>query len=75
LKPLTLYRTVDGRPQDTTIEPPTSADPWDAIAGHFIECILDGKECQAPLRHGLIVQGMMEALLRSAETGREVRLD
>jgi predicted dehydrogenase len=39
-----------------------------------IECILDGKKCAAPLRHGLVVQQMMEALLKSAETGREVRI-
>ena len=30
--------------------------------------------CQAPLRHGLIVQRMMEGVLRSAETGHEVAL-
>ena len=47
---------------------------WDVIAGHFIACILDGARCEAPLRHGLVVQQMMEAILRSAETGREVRL-
>jgi predicted dehydrogenase len=47
---------------------------WNAIAAHFVECILDGVPCQAPLRHGLIVQEMMEAVLESAETGREVAL-
>jgi predicted dehydrogenase len=80
LRPLTLYRTVNGAPQDITVELPTGDSPagnksWDNIAAHFIECILDGVECQAPLRHGLIVQEMMEGLLRSAETGREVRFD
>jgi len=73
LRPLTLYRTVNSAPQDITVELPQGPKPWDHIAEHFIECILDGRECQAPLRHGLIVQGMMEALLRSAETGEEVR--
>jgi predicted dehydrogenase len=48
---------------------------WDHIAAHFVECVLDSVPCQAPLRHGLIVQAMMEALLESARTGREVRLD
>lgn len=47
---------------------------WNAIADHFIACILDGVPCEAPLRHGLIVQEMMEGLLRSAEIEREVRL-
>ena len=41
---------------------------------HFIDCIKTGKPCEAPLRHGLIVQQMMEALLKSAETGKEVRI-
>jgi len=75
LRPLTLYRTVNGAPHDITVELPAEVKPWDNIAAHFIECILDGATCQAPLRHGLIVQEMMEALLRSAEIGREVRLD
>ena len=48
---------------------------WNAIADHFIACILDGIPCKAPLRHGLIVQEMMEGLLRSAEVGREIRFD
>ncbi|MBM4034772.1 MAG: Gfo/Idh/MocA family oxidoreductase [Planctomycetes bacterium] len=72
--PLTLYRTVDGAPHDITVNLPKGADPWDLIAGHFIDCVLDGVPCDAPLRHGLIVQEMMEAMLRSAETGREARV-
>ncbi len=75
LRPLTLYRTVNGAPQDITVELPKGVKAWDHIAAHFIECILDGVECQAPLRHGLIVQEMMEGLLESAEMGQEVRLD
>lgn len=76
LKPLTLYRTVNGAQHDATISIPNNSKdaPWDNIAAHFIECILDGVPCAAPLRHGLIVQEMMEALLTSAETGREVAL-
>jgi len=90
LRPLTVYRTVHGAPQDVTVniprhgpggplgetphEPSPYQDQWDAIAGHFIDCILDGVECAAPLRHGLVVQQMLEAVLKSAETGREVRV-
>jgi predicted dehydrogenase len=74
LRPLTLYRTVQGAPQDVAVDLPKSTEAWDHIADHFIACILDGVPCQAPLRHGLIVQEMMEALLKSAETGREVRI-
>jgi predicted dehydrogenase len=74
LRPLTLYKTVAGAPQDIQVDPPEGRDVWTAIAAHFVECILDGVECRAPLGHGLIVQEMMEALLTSAERGREVRI-
>lgn len=77
LKPLTIYRTVNGAAQNISIDHPQSGNreaPWDNVAGHFISCILDGLPCQAPLRHGLIIQEMMEALLESAEIGQEVRL-
>lgn len=67
----------EGRPLDITFDGLTRdrSKDWYAIADHFIACILDGVPCDAPLRHGLIVQAMMEGLLRSAETGEEVRLD
>lgn len=75
LKPLTVFRTVQGADQDAAVNIATdNAKTWRAIAGHFVECILDGVPCAAPVRHGLIVQEMMEALLESASTGREVRL-
>lgn len=73
--PLTIYRTVAGTPVDSAF---TIAKDWEGvwvtIATHFVESILDGTECQAPLRHGLIVQEMMEAILESAEHGREVEI-
>ncbi|HHX64716.1 MAG TPA: Gfo/Idh/MocA family oxidoreductase [Chloroflexi bacterium] len=75
LRPLTVYRTVNDAPQDITVEVPQTPGGFDLVADNFIAAILDGAECQAPLRHGLIVQQMMEALLESGETGREVRLD
>ena len=75
MSPLQLYRTDEsGTSEDISVSlPPGKYEKsWDAIAGHFIECILDDVPCEAPLRHGLIVQQMMEGLLKSAETGREV---
>jgi hypothetical protein len=54
---------------------PKGPKPWDNIAEQVIACILDGIECQEPLRHGLIVRERMEALIWSAETGQEVRVD
>jgi len=75
LRPVTIYRTQDGAPMDSTVEVPKSMDVWDRIAGHFVDCIVDGIPCQAPLRHGMIVQEMLEALLASAESGSEVTIE
>jgi predicted dehydrogenase len=75
LTPLTIYRTVDGAPADTTVRVPRSDDGFRGVAAHFIACVLDGVPCQSPLRHGLTVQRMLEGLLRSAAEGGEVRLD
>ncbi len=76
LNPLTLYRTVNERPQDISVEierDPTSLSR--TIFGHFVDCVRNGVACKAPLRHGLIVQQMMEAMLESGETGDVVYLD
>jgi len=74
LSPLSVYTTVDDVTHDTTITPPKAPDCWDAMADHFIASILDGTPCEAPLRHGLVMQEILEGVLTSASTGREVRL-
>jgi predicted dehydrogenase len=78
MSPLRLFRTDEsGTSEDMSVNLPPGKynEAWDAIADHFIECILDDVTCKAPLRHGLIVQQMMEGLLKSAETGREVQIE
>lgn len=74
-RPLTIFQTRDGAPADVSVALPKGPDVWQAIADHFCDCILDGAACQAPLRHGLLVQQMMEALLESAAKGEEVRIE
>jgi predicted dehydrogenase len=74
MDPLTIYRTSTGAPQDSIVKLPKGRTDWQAIADHFVECILDGVQCTAPLRHGMIVQEMLEAVLASAARGKEVRL-
>jgi len=74
LHPLIVYRTVNGAPQDGTVVLPRKFDVWDSMASHFLDCIIEGTPCAAPLRHGLMVQRMMEALLKSASSGSEVIL-
>ena len=73
--PLTLYKTDHNNEQNISVDlPRASKESWDNIAAHFIDCIRTGKKCEAPLRHGLRIQQMMEALLRSSETGKEIRI-
>ncbi len=74
MDPLTICRTVDGLPVDMTVNPSKGPTGWQHIARHFVDCIVDGAKCICPLRHGRIVQSMMEAVLKSARTGREVRV-
>jgi len=75
LHPLVIHKTVAGAPQDSEVKLPKGPGSWENIAEHFFDCILDGEKCSAPLRHGLIVQEMLEALLKSAESGKETRMD
>ncbi len=72
--PLTVFRTRDGSLEDVSVRPHGPNEPADLIADHFVACILDGATCKAPLRHGYVVQVMMEALLESAETGQAVTM-
>jgi predicted dehydrogenase len=74
--PPVVYKSVDGVNLDipaVELEENWRERSWDAVVGHFVDCIQEGVPCQAPLRHGLIVQQMMEAVLRSAERGTEER--
>lgn len=81
--PLAIYKTdYDGEgrataQRDTSLDLPgvQRTYSWDNIADQFIACMLDGAENPAPLRHGLIVQQMLEAVLESSRTGREVILE
>ena len=75
LQPLTLFQTVNNAPQDVKVELPKGGGHFDNVIADFVNAILDGAECHAPLRHGLMVQQMMEALLESGKTGREIRFD
>ena len=72
--PLTIYCMADNEPQDLTPEVEKQSLPFERVASHFIECILDGVTCKAPLQHGLVVQQMMEAILKSAELEAPVQL-
>ena len=75
LSPLTLYRTDDNKEEDQQVQLPAQKQGFDLMAEEFIAGALDGGEVRAPLRHGLVVQQMIEAILKSGETGKEVPID
>ncbi|NQT18137.1 MAG: Gfo/Idh/MocA family oxidoreductase [Planctomycetes bacterium] len=76
LRPVQMFTTECGAPRDMKTDIPKCwPGSWQNIAEHYLDCILDGVECMSPLRHGLIVQAMLEGVLRSTETGRETRMD
>jgi predicted dehydrogenase len=64
-----------------TATPPSFGDPatmmYSSFANevrHFIDCITTGQETSAPVGQGLDVLRILDALYRSAATGREVRI-
>ncbi len=75
LYPLTLFKKVAGQRQKVAVQMERDAEQaWRNVADHFVACILDNIPCEAPLRHGLQVQRMMEGLLTSAAQGAPVDL-
>ncbi len=39
---------------------------------HFVDCVLEGKECRNPAAHGVKLMKILDAIYESAETGHEV---
>ncbi|OPZ15002.1 MAG: putative oxidoreductase YcjS [candidate division BRC1 bacterium ADurb.BinA364] len=74
--PPIIYSTEDGVEKDLAVRLSTRGEKaWENVAAHFIECVLDGAPCQSPLRDGLKVQQMLEAMLRSGALKREVAIE
>jgi len=72
--PLTIYRNNNGQPEDLAPDMEKQSLSFERVAEHFISSILDKTPCQAPLQQGLDVQRMMEAILKSAESGKPINL-
>jgi predicted dehydrogenase len=57
---------------------PTFIGKWDHFQykmRHFVEVCRDGRDCEAPAEHGLMVQKMLDGVYASADVGHEVRID
>lgn len=51
-----------------------TAAPTLSAYAQFVDAILDGKEVPAPGRHGLDVQLILDAIYKSAATGKEIKI-
>jgi len=49
-----------------------SQEMFTAEMAHFVDCVLNGAECQAPAEDGLEVMKILDAVYESAKTGHEV---
>ncbi len=45
---------------------------FDNEINHFVDCLVHGKECIAPAEDGVVIMNILDAIYKSAETGREV---
>lgn len=68
-----FYTTMNDRLVDVTPIPNGNARfLFDEEMQHFVDCILEGKECKAPAEDGIWVMKILDAIYESAATGHEV---
>ena len=46
-----------------------------AEISHFLDCVIDGKECRNPAEDGVKLMKILDAIYKSYETGHEVSID
>jgi predicted dehydrogenase len=68
--PPRLFKDNLGHMLDITPSYLGEADPFRAKIQHFVDCARTGCACQAPGEDGLVVQKMLDAVYRSADTGK-----
>lgn len=70
---LTLWELSDGTMVDVTPHPPRG-DGYAGETEHFITCILKGQEPISPGSQSVVVMDMLDAIYKSAATGRAVAI-
>ena len=71
--PLTIYKDIQGMPVDITPK-------YQEVSGHimevkhFVDCLVNGTKLISTGEHGLEVTRILDAIYKSAETGKEIRL-
>ena len=73
LDPLRIYTERDGVQLDVTAEAP-AANAFAGQTGHFIDCILKGKEPIVSAEQGVQLMQMLDGIYKSSATGKEVRI-
>jgi predicted dehydrogenase len=70
--PLTVYKNIAGTPVDITPAVPKGPGGHEAEILHFCECIVGDRQPISTAQQGLHVLQILDALYRSAQSGREV---
>ena len=73
LDPLRIYRDMHGAPVDITPGFPNQSGHIMEIK-HFVDCIVNGTELISTGEHGLEITRILDAIYKSAETGKEIAL-
>ena len=73
VSPLAIYKDVQGMPVDITPKFREQSGHMMEIK-HFIDCIVNGTKLISTGEHGLEITRILDAIYKSAETGREIKL-
>lgn len=68
---LTLFRDIEGRRTETVV---TDFPPTENPQQHFVNCILKGEQPLATAYDGWTVMKVLDAIYKSAQLGREVKV-
>ena len=72
LSPPKVFKPAYGKDVDVSIPVTQRAGGHEFEIQHLIDCMRAGRQSEAPIAHGFIVQKMLNAIYDSAEKGREV---
>jgi predicted dehydrogenase len=68
-----FYKEMDGVSMNTALDI-GMGDPWRGQIQHFVDCILESKTPDPDVTQGVQMMKMLDAIYKSAATGREVRI-
>lgn len=75
IAPLTIYTDIDGRSADITPAVQDSVSGHMEEIKHFVDCVVNGKQPLCPGEQGMQVTRILDAIYRSAATGKEIVLE